>query len=276
MNLEFKKILVTAERAETFPAACDFVELLVKYNKPTDVGFLFTNDDLEHFGGDVKVRVAACEDQMHAIGIATEHTFKHGNFHRGAINLAQNFGAELIICGAELVTGFRRFWNGSETYKLIKSAPCYVVSLQKQLKRPEIKKIVLPIDSSQETRQKVPAAIAIAKMFDATVHVVGVASSGSEDITHTVHAYTQQTIDFLESHGVKTETAQLVGSNITDITLQYVDDADADMLMIMAVEEPNPYGMLEGSFPEQMILKSSVPIMAVQERDDIKVSSFQI
>ncbi len=276
METVFNKLLVTSEKADTFPAACDFIEFMIAHNKPKEVDFMFINDDLSHLKEEVKERIKECINLMHSKDIMTEHSFRQGNFHRGIIDMAQYSGTDLIICGAELVKGFRRFWNGSETYKLIKDAPCYVVSLQKPMKRQSIKKIVLPIDSTQETRQKVPAAMQMAKLFGATIHVLGVSSSNSADTLKTVKNYAEQATNFMADRDIKVELEFLQGTNLTDVTLQYVDNIDADMLMIMAIEEPNPFGMFEGSFPEQMILKSRVPVMAIKMREDLKVTYFAV
>ncbi len=276
METIFNKLLVTSEKADTFPAACGFIEFMITCNKPQEVDFMFINEDLSHLNQEVKERVKQCINLMHNKDIMTEHSYRQGNFHRGIIDMAQYSATDLIICGAELVKGFRRFWNGSETYKLIKAAPCYVVSIQKPMKRQSIKKIVLPIDTTQETRQKVPAAMQMAKLFGATIHVLGVSSSNSADTLKTVKSYAEQAAFFMSERDVNVELEFLQGTNLTDVTLEYVDNIDADMLLIMAVEEPNPYGMFEGSFPEQMILKSQVPVMAIKLREDLKVAYFAI
>ncbi len=276
METIFNKLLVTSERADTFPAACGFIEFMITFNKPQEVDFVFINEDLSHLNLEVKERIKQCINEMHNNDIMTEHSFRQGNFHRGIIDMAKYSAIDLIVCGAELVKGFRRFWNGSETYKLIKAAPCYVVSIQKPMKRQSIKKIVLPIDSTQETRQKVPAAIQMAKLFGATIHVLGVSSSNSIDTLKTVKNYAEQASNFMSERDVKVELEFLQGTNLTDVTLQYADNIDADMIMIMAVEEPNPIGMFEGSFPEQMILKSQVPVISIKLREDLKVTYFAV
>lgn len=276
MEPVFNKLLVTSEKADTFPAACGFIEHFVTRNKPQEVDFMFINDDLSHLDEMIRKRVKDCISYMHSMDIMTEHSFRQGNFHRGIIDMAHYASTDLIVCGAELIKGMRRFWNGSETYKLIKAAPCYVLSIQKPMKRDTIKNIVLPIDSTQETRQKVPAAIQMAKLFDATIHVLGVSSSNNSDIMRTVKGYTEQVADFMTEREVSIKVDFLQGTNLTDVSLHYADQVDADMLMMMAIEEPNPYGMFEGSFPEQMILKSQIPVMAIKLREDLKVSYFAV
>ncbi|MSQ78104.1 MAG: universal stress protein [Flavobacteriaceae bacterium] len=276
MEQLFKKILVTSEKANTFPVACEFAEFLLTKTLPDELDFLFVNEDLSHYNEEVKGRVKDCINLMHSKGIMTEHSFRQGNFHHGTIDMATHNESDLIICGAELVKGFRRFWNGSETYKLMKASPCYVISVQKPMKRFGIKNIIIPVDSSGETRQKVPAAIQMAKLMNATIHVVGVSSTKGGDVMNTVQSYTHQTAEFLAKKNVNVVTAFMQGTNLTDITLQYAEDQHADLIIIMATEEPNPYGMFEGSFAEQMILKSEAPVMAIKLRDDLQVSHFSV
>ena len=72
------------------------------------------------------------------------------------------------------------------------------------------------------------------------------------------------------------DNGEIVRTENAGQTWSMVDNIDADMVLIMVVEEPNPYGMFEGSFPEQMILKSQVPVMSIKLREDLKVEYFAI
>ena len=169
----FKNLLITAESAGTFEAACDFADIMMEYTQPAEVNFLYIDDDLSAFNEALKVRVRNAMDQYMRQGTNVDLIFKHGNFQKGTMDCAVSHHTDLVICGAELINGFRRFWNGSKTYRFIKSSPCFVISVQKSLTRKQLRKIVLPIDSSTETWQKVPAAHQMAKLTGSSVLVNG-------------------------------------------------------------------------------------------------------
>lgn len=270
MGKLYNKMLVTAEKAGTFHAACDMAAFLSEKFPPETVDFLFINEELSGFGPELGQEVRLFQERTKSLGINVEQSFREGNFHRGTLEMANHFGAEIILCGADNIT--RRFWNGSQTYKLLREAKCPVISIQNPMRRKSIERILVPIDSSTETRQKIPTALKYAQLFGAEVHIVGLASSKSKEVVGTVNSYANQSIYFLNERGVDAQFEMMIGSNITDMTLHYADQIEADLIIIMAVEEPNPYGFFEGSFPEQMILKSAtIPVLAIQQRDDLVV-----
>ena len=66
---------------------------------------------------------------------------------------AKSTNADLIIAGTHGVSGFEEFWIGSNAYRIVTNAPCPLITLRHDFKVGDIHKIVIPIDSSQETRQ---------------------------------------------------------------------------------------------------------------------------
>lgn len=268
-NIQLQKWLLTAEKTESFSAACSFADFLVNYIKPEHLDILYIHEDLTSFEGNTRTRVDATELQFTKDNIQVEHTYQHGNFARGTSNFANAHLSQLIICGAERVSGFRRFWNGSETYKLIRLAKSSSFTIQEEYKKSTLDRIVVPIDSSPESTEKVLMAIEFAQIFNAEIHILGLDSGKSSENKQMLQSNILKATDLLNKNSVSFISQSFTGSNITDITLQYCDDCKADLVMMMAVEEANPKGMFEGSFPEQMILKSHIPVFALRPRHEI-------
>jgi nucleotide-binding universal stress UspA family protein len=156
MGKLYSKMLVTAEKAGTFHAACDLAAFISEKFPPETVDFLFIHEDLSSIGPELGNELKKFQERTKHLSVATDQSFREGNFQRGTLEMASHFGAEIIICGADNKT--RRFWNGSQTYQLLKEAHCPVISIQSPMRRQAISKIVVPIDSSFETRQKLSAA----------------------------------------------------------------------------------------------------------------------
>jgi hypothetical protein len=53
------------------------------------------------------------------------------------------------------------------------------------------------------------------------------------------------------------------GDNLTDITLDYANRVDADLISIMTEQERNPSNLLLGSYAHQMINKSYIPDLLI-------------
>ena len=70
------------------------------------------------------------------------------------------------------------------------------------MEKKHISEILFPIDSTMETRQKVPFATELAKYFDAEIHLLGVYSTNVKDIKNLVEGYTKQAMEYVESNNV--------------------------------------------------------------------------
>jgi nucleotide-binding universal stress UspA family protein len=80
--------------------------------------------------------------------------------------------AQLIIMGTHGAKGLQKI-TGSHAMKVITSCEIPFIVVQKDTKKVEIKNIVVPIDLSKESLQIINNAGDLARIFDATVHVIG-------------------------------------------------------------------------------------------------------
>lgn len=80
--------------------------------------------------------------------------------------------AQLVIMGTHGAKGFQKL-TGSFAMKVITSCEIPFIVVQKDTKHVNVKNIVVPIDLTKESLQIVSPAGDLARMFDATVHVIG-------------------------------------------------------------------------------------------------------
>ena len=55
-----------------------------------------------------------------------------------------------------------------------------------------------------------------------------------------------------------------VEKNVTTTTLEYADEVDADMIVIMTEQESNLTSLFLGTYAQQMINESRVPVLTVR------------
>ena len=80
---------------------------------------------------------------------------RSGNISREIIKAEKECSANLIIMGAYGLTGWQKFWVGSNAFKVISTSHCPVLTLQNDVGTFKgFNKIMLPLDDSEETRQK--------------------------------------------------------------------------------------------------------------------------
>lgn len=95
-----------------------------------------------------------------------------GDIFSDISKIANKEHAQLIIMGTHGVRGFQKL-TGSHAMKVITSCDVPFMIVQDGTKHVEIKNIVVPIDLTKESLQIVSPAGDLARIFDATVHVIG-------------------------------------------------------------------------------------------------------
>jgi nucleotide-binding universal stress UspA family protein len=98
---------------------------------------------------------------------------RKGKIYREVTDEAKLSKAMLIVTGTHGASGFEEFWIGSNANKIVSSSTCPVITIRGgiNIQRP-LRKIVLPIDSAEETRQKASFAGYMAKRHDAEIYIV--------------------------------------------------------------------------------------------------------
>jgi nucleotide-binding universal stress UspA family protein len=202
------------------------------------------------------------------------YIIKKGKVYREVVNQAEAFEDTTIICSTHGASGFEEFFLGSNAFKIVSATESPVITIRHGAVPHEIKRIVMPIDITSDTRQKVPITAEIAKAFGAEVHVVSVSSTQTDDIIAKLNAYTKQICDFLKDNEVQYKTANLNGDNITDIAIEYALDINADLISIMTEQSKAISNFVLGSYAQQMLSKSPIPVLSITPQEIFILGSF--
>ncbi len=207
-------------------------------------------------------------------GLELNHIIKKGKIYREVVNQAEAFEDAIIICSTHGASGFEEFFIGSNALKIVSATERPVITIRHGAVPHGIKKIVMPIDITSDTRQKVPITAEIAKAFGAEIHVVAISSSQTDEIVAKLNAYTKQVCDYLKDYEVHFKTASLNGDNLTDITIEYALDVNADMISIMTEQSRAISNFVLGSYAQQMLSKSPIPVLSVTPQEIFILGSF--
>jgi nucleotide-binding universal stress UspA family protein len=202
------------------------------------------------------------------------YKIRKGKVHIEVANQAKYSDAMLVIAGTHGVTGFEEFWIGSNAYRIVTYAPCPVITIRTGYEfNKDIKKIVVPIDSTLETRQKLPFSAKIALYFDAEIHIVSLYSTSIKAVRYKVDNYSKQVKKYLEEENVKYTMATLDAENITNSTINYATENNADMIAIMTEQETTTANLFLGAYAQQMVNHSPVPVLSIHAKEYIRIAS---
>jgi nucleotide-binding universal stress UspA family protein len=191
------------------------------------------------------------------------YIIKNGKVHEEIAHQAEAFDDSMIICSSTGESGFSDYIIGSNAYRIVQETERPVITVTSEKYLYDVKKIVMPIDISKETREKVPMVARIAKAFGSEVHIIKVTGSTNEGIHNKLKMYASQIKKFFDEQGIKYQSTLLVGDNISDSAIEYAKTIDADLIAIMTEQTTSFANFLLGSYAYQMLNTSPIPVLSV-------------
>lgn len=193
---------------------------------------------------------------------------RYGKVYKEIVQEAADMNAWVLVCGTHGTSGFEEFWIGSNAFRIVTAAPCPVITIQEgiPIKR-TLRNIVMPIDSSGDTRQKVPFTAALAKLFNARIHVLGLYTTHVHAVRDKVDRYLDQIAKYLDEHEIRYLKITLEADNITDATIAYTKEIDGNLISIMTEQEKTTANLWLGPYAQQMVNHSPFPVLSVQAKE---------
>jgi nucleotide-binding universal stress UspA family protein len=279
-SFHIKKILIPIDFSETSLLAIEHAAFTAQLLKAELVLLHIIEKHYERFNVVVpQMSIDAPSEVTNAIeerleGIAADIQKKYGvkstcittrgNIFEEVISISKENEADIIVMGTHGTSGFVDFFLGSNTYKVITKSEIPVLSVQAHAKQVGFQKIVLPIDNSAHSRQKVHHAIVIANHFASVIEVIGLGSKSAPTEYAQIEAKIAQVEKFIKDSNIACSSKMIDGSNQAKMTLEYADGANADLIIIMGDQEENITGRFMGAYSQQIVNHSSIPTLTIQ------------
>jgi nucleotide-binding universal stress UspA family protein len=194
--------------------------------------------------------------------VVVDYTIKEGKIFKEINDLADTFDDALIVLTTHGASGFDEFFIGGNAYKIVSDSKNPVITVRRSALPSNINKIVLPLDITFQTREKVPFTVELAKLFNSEIHLISVRLTNIKSIEDKLHQYIGQVAAYIEAQNIPCKVEHLQGDNLTDITLDYARTINADLISIMTEQEKSASNLLLGSYAHQMINKAFIPVLS--------------
>jgi nucleotide-binding universal stress UspA family protein len=191
-----------------------------------------------------------------------------GKVYKEIVKEAENKDVFLVMAGTHGSSGFEEFWIGSNAFRLVSALSKPIITIRGGVNiKHNLEKIVLPIDSTSETRQKVPFTAYMAKVFNAEVHILRVYSTTVQAVMATVDSYAEQVMKHLEEDNIKYKLEAVETDNLTDATIDYALKINANLISIMTEQETTTRNLLLGPYAQQMVNHSPIPVLCIHPKE---------
>lgn len=202
--------------------------------------------------------------QYHFHGEKIEYYIRKGKVYKEICKLSDDLDTFLVVIGTHGSSGFEEFWIGSNANRTVSSCPKPIITIRDVVDiDADLKKILLPLDSTKSTRQKLPITALLAKYFNSEIHILGLMTTSSEDIRFRVRNYVDQVEEYLTENGIKFKSTIIDSKNITEDTVNYGKEIGANLISIMTEQETTTANLLLGSYSSQMVNHSSIPVLSI-------------
>ncbi len=260
MDYRFKKILIGYDNSRASEIALDkALQTCRSFGSELYVVNVKTKQSIQaDFSAIVKEKAVR-------YGVKINYMERRGTVSKEIAGAERDLGADLIFMGAHGKKGFQPYWIGSNTSRVVSASSCPVITVMEDSVDMKFTDIILPLDDSMETRQKVPYAVVLAKGFNATIHILALSKDKSEETKRLIVAYARQAEEYFDERNVQYTNEVRQGNNVPQTCIDYAIEKKAGLIMMMTGTEGG--GWFMGSFAQQLINHSSIPICAIHSRD---------
>lgn len=201
-------------------------------------------------------------------GIKLEYVLRQGNPSEELAKQAKEDDAALLVVGTHGMSGMKKGLLGRNTFRTVELSPVPVLLIREDFNfNKELENIVVPLDSSDDTRQKAAQAATFAKTFGSKIHLLGLYTSSAPSIRQVVNNYVSMVQRYLDNNKIEYSTEYVsVKGNVTTDTLEYAQKVNADMIAIMTEQESTFSNLLMGTFAQQMLTQSTIPVLTVRPK----------
>jgi nucleotide-binding universal stress UspA family protein len=207
-----------------------------------------------------------------------------GHVIAGILEEARTMPADLIVMGTHGRTGFTRMLLGSVTERVLRQAPCPVLTVPRKVKptdAPPVQRILCPIDFSESSLRALRHAATVAReaeaelvvlhvielLPEATVYGHGIVDIGAYDdkFRETARARMAAAIEDSVPES-KTVTEVIAAGRPYKEILREADERRADLIVIGIQGRGSADLMLFGSTTQQVVRQATVPVLTLRAR----------
>jgi len=204
------------------------------------------------------------------IGIDVGVIMRMGKVSEEILRVADYLAPKLIVMGTTSGINISRKIVGSRTLHIIKTSKYPILSVKGKDHTQGCENILLPIDATKETIQKVDLAIDLALLFKAKITVVSAISKSKKKHLKLISISLDEIKNRIEQSNIICDIETFYTSDSKDSMAKEIiglaHKVNADLLMIMTQQEKGLSEFFLGSLARNIIFSSDIPVLTTIPR----------
>ena len=185
-----------------------------------------------------------------------------GNVFREITTVITDKKPDLVVMGSSGTSGWEEFWIGSTTEKIVRTAPCPVITIKGETDPSQLKKVVFA-SSFDELDVDLAARIKnMQQVFDAQFYFVSINTPGNFIISREAQHRLDKFIHRYKFVQVHTEIYNSLSEDAG--ILEFADDIGADLIAMATHGRTGMLHLLTGSIAEDVVNHSKRPVWTLK------------
>lgn len=197
-------------------------------------------------------------------GLTVNTTIRKGKIYEEIVSVANEVNASFIIMGTHGAQGIKKKFIGSNAARVIKEAHCPVITIKGKEHHRGCEKILLPLDLTKETKEKVVKAVELARFFNSTIYVLSILESDDEFISGRLSRQMEQVKSYIEQYNIPVVTEVIRADDVPASVIEYSKKINADLIVIMTQQEVYWVEMFIGFAAQEIINSSEIPVLCIR------------
>lgn len=260
------------------------IVMLYVYDPPAGIRSLFGASLNEEILMKLEERLTGLSTKVQSeTGLQVSTILETGQVYAKILETADKIHAQFIVMGTHSepeLPGDAVGVLGANSSRVLRSTKCPVITINARHHFDGCRNILLPLDLTAESRQKVSWGIKIAKIYGAGVKVVsGIWSKNDPEVRSRLKFLAGQVRQVFEKEGIicTVEILENVENEkaLIPTVLNYAQQqGDIDLIMIMTQQESSVIEFFVGSRAQEFVRLSSIPVMSIVPKELGIVSIF--
>lgn len=206
-------------------------------------------------------------------GVPTEFMNVKGNIYSVVPKVAEEIKPVIVIVGLESHMSSKNI-IGASASKMIRECHCPVISIRGKEHKDGCESILLPLDLSRESREKVDVAIQFAKYFGAAIRILAVYGSSDAAYENQLMAYSQQVKQYVKGKGIPCSNKSIASDDVADTIVEYANKIEADLIIIMNKPTLSIKEFFSGTEAQKVVDISNIPVMTINPTEKESMTHF--
>jgi nucleotide-binding universal stress UspA family protein len=213
----------------------------------------FLEEKLEKLAGEIRKKY----------GVKATPIVSTGSIASEIVSISKETKAGLVVMGTHGKDSTNDLFLGSNAYRVLTKSAIPVMTVRKGADKLGFSKIVLPIDMTTHSRQKVDSAIYLADKFAAHIFVLGLLEKGEEADRKSMETIIEQVKKLAAKKNIAVTGDIKISKSHATTTIAYCRKAKADLLCVMIDENSEFSRVVLGTMVQHTINESNIPVLCI-------------